>query len=240
MGKKYIIELEDENYHQQSDSEPSDCLWRVKGFNSLVFDEVGLRKLTPYTEPDIEQIKDETYMAGYETGREAERVRQPNLVRQPDIGQVRKEAYKEGREAGIKDGMCEAWEVARKICSSDRMTSDVRKAIFGWSLSESVMDRFNASEALEKLRAYEQKQDAEIKVWDEICCIANPDIKVCVTNIEDGYFSGFTIKHPDKSNIGKVYSHRDIVGWEKTGDYFPEIAIILEKMKNESNAQIDT
>lgn len=44
MGQKYIIELEDESFMDGS----AHVLHRVKGFRSLVFDEEGLAKLTPY------------------------------------------------------------------------------------------------------------------------------------------------------------------------------------------------
>ena len=46
MGKKYIIELEDEAIND------SKTLWKVKGFNALVFDQNGLNKLEPYKEPE--------------------------------------------------------------------------------------------------------------------------------------------------------------------------------------------
>lgn len=42
MGKKYVIELEDEPI--------TNGLWKVKGFNSLVFDQNGLDKLTPFND----------------------------------------------------------------------------------------------------------------------------------------------------------------------------------------------
>ena len=100
MGKKYIIELEDENYHQYSDSEPSDYLWKVKGFNALVFDEVGISKLTPYTAPDLEQIKADAYNDGYKAGREAEK------VRQPDLEKVRQKAY----DKAYADAVCNCSE----------------------------------------------------------------------------------------------------------------------------------
>ncbi len=100
MGKKYIIELEDENYHQYSDSEPSDYLWKVKGFNALVFDEVGISKLTPYTEPDLKQIKADAYNDGYKAGREAEK------VRQPDLEKVRQKAY----DKAYADAVCNCSE----------------------------------------------------------------------------------------------------------------------------------
>lgn len=49
MGKKYIIELEDEPLVYNETTEKAE-LWRVKGFKSLVFDNFGLEKLTPYNE----------------------------------------------------------------------------------------------------------------------------------------------------------------------------------------------
>lgn len=51
MGKKYVIELEEEPFVS---SEPGEYkkLYRVEGFNSLVFDEEGLKRLTPYEEAE--------------------------------------------------------------------------------------------------------------------------------------------------------------------------------------------
>jgi hypothetical protein len=60
MGKKYIIELEDKPFHK----EDGDFLYRVKGFNSLVFDMTGIGMLTPYTEPDLERVRKEAYEKG--------------------------------------------------------------------------------------------------------------------------------------------------------------------------------
>lgn len=42
MGKKYVIELEDDGFFNHW----REKLYRVKGFNSLVFDKIGLNKLT--------------------------------------------------------------------------------------------------------------------------------------------------------------------------------------------------
>lgn len=70
MGKKYIIELEDKPFHNGN----GDFLYRVKGFNSLVFDMTGVGKLTPYTEPDLEQIRKEAYERGAEDMRKALRL----------------------------------------------------------------------------------------------------------------------------------------------------------------------
>lgn len=55
---KYIIELEDEPMIANSSYQEVDELWKAKGFNSLVFDQNGIKKLTPYTEPDRKAIED--------------------------------------------------------------------------------------------------------------------------------------------------------------------------------------
>ena len=132
MGRKYIIELEDENYHQYSDSEPSDYLWKVKGFNALVFDEVGISKLTPYTEPDLEQIKKEVYEKGQKDLKES-------CVPQDE------EAYGIGYHEGFQQGLGLAWEAARKI-------QDAGGNLSWW------IHNTTASEAIEGIRAYEQAQ----------------------------------------------------------------------------------
>ena len=67
MGKKYIIELEDKMFHKTG--EAGAVLWRAKGFNSLVFDMTGIDKLTPYTEPDLEQVRKEAYEQGRKDGK---------------------------------------------------------------------------------------------------------------------------------------------------------------------------
>lgn len=61
-GKKFIIELEQDQFVNGSGS----ALYRVKGFNSLVFDSEGIKKLKPYEEPDLNAIKSSAYRAGYD------------------------------------------------------------------------------------------------------------------------------------------------------------------------------
>lgn len=53
MGKKYIIELEETPFYSDNPNIVgitlvAERLYRVKGFKSLVFDEEGLKRLTPY------------------------------------------------------------------------------------------------------------------------------------------------------------------------------------------------
>ena len=178
MGDKYIIELEDKPFH----NEDGDFLYRAKGFNSLVFDMTGISKLTLYIEPDLEQAKDEAYNEGYKAGREAEK------VRQIDLEQVRREAYEHGYENGFVDGhlkaeksgqsfyevgykcgLADAWDAARKIgsnslCSLKEMGFDFSQCdIADYNPSWFVIKNYSASEAIEKIRQYEQEQEESKK-----------------------------------------------------------------------------
>ena len=75
MGKKYIIELEDEPFGRNDDPDyphGMDLLWRVKGFNSIVFDENGLSKLTPLSKVSVDEGY-EWYKSGMDAAWEAAR-----------------------------------------------------------------------------------------------------------------------------------------------------------------------
>ena len=50
MGKKYIIEIEDEPLVRKSALHGETAVYRAKGFKSLVFDQDGLDKLEEYKE----------------------------------------------------------------------------------------------------------------------------------------------------------------------------------------------
>lgn len=57
---KYVIEIEDVPFGRNDDPvipHGMDELYRARGFKSLVFDQNGLNKLTPYTEPDEDEIR---------------------------------------------------------------------------------------------------------------------------------------------------------------------------------------
>lgn len=58
---KYIIDIEDEPFVRKSALYGEEALYRANGFKSLVFDETGLKKLTPLPE----------YMSKYKPEREA-------------------------------------------------------------------------------------------------------------------------------------------------------------------------
>ena len=78
-----------------------------------------------------------------------------------------------GYKDGVNDGRNEAWEAARKIVlSPDEGGTSLPTlfAIFGGGSMQHVFRKNSAAEAIEKLKAYEEKQkaDEKIKVGDEV------------------------------------------------------------------------
>lgn len=92
MGKKYIIELEDEPFVRKSCLHGEEGLYRAVGFKSLVFDEVGLSKLTPLnTEKELAKAKQEGADEAWEFMR----------LSDEDLKEIFPEAYKEYGRDGI-------------------------------------------------------------------------------------------------------------------------------------------
>ena len=60
---KYIIEIEDEPFVRRSALYGEKSMYRAKGFNSLVFDQFGLDKLTP-----LDKELEEAYQKGLHDG----------------------------------------------------------------------------------------------------------------------------------------------------------------------------
>lgn len=57
IGSKYVIEIEEVYVTSSADGSPQ-RLYRMKGFNSLVFDEEGLNKLVPFEQYKIQLLTD--------------------------------------------------------------------------------------------------------------------------------------------------------------------------------------
>ena len=156
MGTKYTIEVEDKPFELLSeDGFTSEKLYRVKGFNSLVFDWNGLNMLTPYTEPDLDAIKQEEYEKGYKTAKV-----QCDIQAEKDLREVGERHYQKG--------LSDAWEAARKI-------QDTGGNLNWW------IHNTSAFEAIEKIRQYEQEKE-EIKVGDEVATDAGNRASVLYEN----------------------------------------------------------
>ena len=147
----------------------------------------------------------------------------------PDLEQVRKEAYEHGYYIGYskylnrsyEDGLKDAWEAVGKIYN---MCSDVRHKIFKENLIRKILSIYSASEAIEEIRQYEQEKE-EIKVGDEVAYKHDKNLKGFVYQVDRHVVRGVT------SGAVNFQWIRDTV--VKTGRHFPEIAEVLQKMREE-------
>ena len=99
----------------------------------------------------IASMVDSAYCKGYDTGADDGY----------DAG------YDKGYEAGKSKGMCDAWACAGTVWM---MIDEVRNKIFNTSNLGDIFDSYTASEAIVKIKEYEEKKkaDDEIKVGDEV------------------------------------------------------------------------
>ena len=123
------------------------------------------------------------------------------------------------QEDAYQQGLDDAWEAARKIALMDTETSENVTGYFGLFR---IMENLTPMQAIEKLKAYEEKQKADDSI------IAGDEVKA-----EDGTAVFFVTWMSDRcicgiDKEGKCYSYepKEICG--KTGRHFD---IILEEKK---------
>lgn len=143
-GDKFVIEIE-EKYNSQT-TPFSEELYKIKGFNSLVFDDNGLNKIQKINpQLEIEDIDD--MLAEYD---------------------LKKESY----EKGLND----AWELTRKLFGyvedGNYTTTDLCR-IFGTNAHADIVS-LDYQEVLAKMEDYKKKQE-EIKIGDIVFCFADQD-----------------------------------------------------------------
>lgn len=217
MGNKYIIEIE--NDYRRTDPfnvEGPLRLYRVSGFNSLVFDEEGLKRLEKY-DPN------EEYDRGFEWG----------YANAKTENELPSGAEACGYEKGYEKGLSDAWEAAKNLVD-DLYNPDVEqleilekyRLTVHWA--DSLHEMFFAKGpeyAIESLRLWKEKNE-EIRVGDEV--------------IVNGLM-GVVMKLDEKGNVDRYFTcdgktFGNISGFQnnevkKTGRHFPEVAELLEKMK---------
>lgn len=206
---KYIIEIEDVPFSKvriDADNGAQNInLYRAKGFKSLVFDQFGLDKLTPLDKALSSELE-EAYHKGFEAGSH------------------------EATTLEYQQGLDDAWECMKAIAFLNK-PRDMRD-FFGCSTLGDVLIDYTASEAIEKLKAYEeqQKADAEIKVGDEVCFVFAGGETIepfIVFSIKDDnrkkYYEGIQTSDGRWVSGGLKYY--------KTGRHFPQVAELLEAMK---------
>lgn len=157
--------------------------------------------------------------------------------------------YNQGYEDGLKDGKAsvqiddstayecglnDAWECVKKIFDMD---GDTAKELFGDFLVDHISRQFTASEAIAKIKEYEEKQkqeDDEIKIGDEI---KNKwGTRGVVVEIAPQY-NGATVysvlwRNAERRCLDKSdWDSYEV--WKKTGRHFSQIEEVLEQMKGE-------
>ena len=161
----------------------------------------------------LDEILAEQYTRGYE---EADSNRRENAV------------YEYER------GLNEAWECTKKIaCTPEKggYTWSALEQIFNTRSLSNIINTYTASEAISKIKEYEEKQkqtDDEIKVGDEIYNL-DKNYKSVVTAVFD------TLSGPSAvyfTQNGKWYGDL-LKNLHKTGRHFPQIAEVLKQMKEE-------
>lgn len=134
---------------------------------------------------------------------------------------------KEDMESEYNRGLNEAWEAARKIILNDSLSWRKLIQIFGTASLERIMKRNTASEAISKIKEYEEQQK-QFAVGDEVYSDAFDD-KGIITHITTDKVSCVCIIC-NGSTMMKVGTN----GLHKTGRTFPKIAEVLAEMRGES------
>lgn len=152
---------------------------------------------------------------------------------QGELADRMREAFDKGFEQGLKDnsdeayqrGSDDAWEAAGKIYVM--FYKDIEK-IFGKPSGYYVYLEFSASEAIAKIKAYEEQKKAEeekIKVGDEV--VGQFGFRGVVVGID--LPSNRATILSTKYTVPQMYPLNDIS--RKIGRHFPQIAEVLKQLQ---------
>lgn len=140
----------------------------------------------------IHEFAEQMYQAGYEDGTKA-RDGERGSIYYGGYGDGLKDGYEKGLKHGQElraeevkcaeaCGMKRAWEAARKIC--DIQNAAMIKELFGADANY-VIYNFTPKEVIEKLEAWEKKQEGQ-KQPDKVDC-KNTDCKNCINHNDCDY-----------------------------------------------------
>jgi len=191
MGKKYIIEMKE-----------NERLYKVKldAFNGPVIQEIAG---APYTELDTEKVREEAYEEGYTRG-----------------AHDAKKVFEDHADEAYRKGLNDAWEAARKIVcliADGGFTADVLDSIFGSQSYQSIMAKYSASDAIEKISKYKPVQT---QIGDEV--EGDFGIGMVTKPLEGGAY----IMWEDGSSGSHTANE-----FKLTGRNFHELVEILQKME---------
>ena len=168
-----------------------------------------MRGMTREFELFIKKLKEQEFLSGYNTGRE--------------------ESTKDAYDKGLND----AWEAARKLSihpSIGGLDDKAYKAMFGdkFRMADQVLNNLSASEAIAKIKAYEEQKKAEeneIKVGDEVVGVFGFRGVVVGIHLPSNEASILSTEH----TVPQMYPLNNIRS--KTGRHFPQIEEVLKQLQ---------
>ena len=150
MGKKYIIELLDDSKSEFKGI----MVFGLTQEKQISVELIPEESMTPYTEPDLEQVRKEAYQEGVEDGK--------GLCPVPEV--CHDNAY--------QNGLSDAWEAARKIVLDKEdggLDTVAYCEIFGYGKSfHTILKTFTASEVIAKIKEREDGKQEDLHVGDVV------------------------------------------------------------------------
>lgn len=211
VGDKFVIKI-NEVFKTTADG-VTGTLYRVFGFNSLVFDERGLDRLekldSDYVNEHFGELQDEAYNEGEKAGFER--------------------AFKWEKDNQIdmyNQGLNDIWKLLDK---TEEMSDDDYYACFGVKVHDGIT-KISPQEALAKLEAYKKEQD-EIKVGDVVKTKNDEEFVVSYIYENHGFKSYCGI-----TNKGQWIGGASASDVEKTGKHI-DIQSILNQLGGGGNGQ---
>ena len=128
-------------------------------------------------------------------------------------------------------GLVDAWEAVRKL---KKLTDRERLELFNGIGCEWIVSSIPPQEVMQKLKDWEGKKESEVNeihVGDEVIAINRERVGV--------YYEPFAVtgisSRGEVSGVGAKYAHMMMAKKiRKTGRHFPEIATVMERLKEVS------
>lgn len=129
------------------------------------------------------------------------------------------------RQSSYELGLNMAWEAARKLVFMDYRECN---KVLGYNLDSvnEIFVRCTASEAIERLKAYEKHKSKDFRVGDIVKMNGHSAV---ITWCDGDNWNGICVQGSDNSEVGMTYHSMKYDGWTKTGETIPEIVKVLRK-----------
>ena len=164
---------------------------------------------------DHAEVTADAYQRGYENGFVA-----GHLKAEKSGQSFYEDGYQRGMADANRDGEYNAddgWYVMQKI---SLLPNPIKTELFGTAETAVILQGNSFKDALAKLAEYEQRQEEQIRVGDEVITASG---KAVVTGVGPVHFE---YDYADGS-----HGYDEVKNVKKTGRHFPEIAEVLQKMQ---------